>query len=420
MNVASIEFLLSVLAASALFFHLPPGRARRVALAAANAAFLALLIPNAASALALALVLVSGYGVALSLRAHPRRAVLALYLAVLIGAFLVLQKYAFLEALLPASIRHHPLNVVGLSYILFRQIHFLVDAMQGQIEAPTFWGYLNYQLNLLALLAGPIQRFQEFQDYWRDPRPRLPDRHALLMAWLRILIGLVKIAAVGALLLQAHDRFLAQLADSALTVQGAGRTGILLRVAVVLYAYPAYIYFNFSGYCDIVIGAGALFGQRLPENFDRPHLSRNVLDFWTRFHRTLGFWVRDYLFMPMYKGIAEWSSRWAPSLAFLCYFAAFFLAGIWHGATPGFAVFGLLQGAGASAAKLWEMAITRRSGRAGLRRYLESRPIRFAAIVGTLHYYALSVLFFFPGSLWDCILPLRLLGRALVPAGWLP
>src|SRR5206468_5283020 len=140
----------------------------------------------------------------------------------------------------------------------------------------------------------------------------------------------------------------------------------------------------------------------------RPWLSRNVLYFWTRFHRTLGFWVRDYLFMPMYKGIAERSPRWAPSLAFLCYFAAFFLAGIWHGATAGFAVFGLLQGAGASAAKLWEMRITQRRGRAGLRRYLESQPIRVAAIVATLHYYAFSVLFFFPGTLRDCLLPLRL------------
>ena len=78
--------------------------------------------------------------------------------------------------------------------------------------------------------------------------------------------------------------------------------------------------------------------MKLPENFDQPYLSRNVIDYWTRFHRTLGFWIRDYLFLPLYKGVAErWPER-ADSLAFLCYFVAFFVAGIWHGPTANFVV----------------------------------------------------------------------------------
>ena len=101
--------------------------------------------------------------------------------------------------------------------------------------------------------------------------------------------------------------------------------------------------------------------MKLPENFNQPYLARNVLDFWTRFHRTLGFWIRDYLFLPLYKSVAErWPKR-ADSLAFLCYFVAFFVAGVWHGPTANFAVFGLLQAVGASAAKLMGAALAKKA-----------------------------------------------------------
>ena len=133
---------------------------------------------------------------------------------------------------------------------------------------------------------------------------------------------------------------------------GLGRTEAIGHFLGVLYFYPLYLYLNFSGYCDIVIAGASFFGMKLPENFDQPYLSRNVIDFWTRFHRTLGFWIRDYLFLPLYKAVAErWPKR-ADLLAFLCYFVAFFVAGIWHGPTANFVVFGLLQAVGVSAAKL--------------------------------------------------------------------
>jgi len=417
MTVASIEFLVCLLVAAAVFFHLPWRWARQAALAAGNAVVIALLIRNAWSAAALAIFLLSGYAVASWLRSRPSRVVFGLYTASLLAAFALIQKYAFLWPLVPARALEHPVAIVGLSYMLFRQIHFLVDSMQGQVETPDLRAYLNYQLNLLALLAGPIQRFQDFHRYWRNPEPILSDRHDLLKAYLRTLIGVVKIAAIATVLLFARDKLWGQLLDAAGAPHLWGRAGTILKFAIVFYAYPAYVYFNFAGYCDIVIGAGALLGQRLPENFDRPFLSRNILDFWTRWHRTLGFWVRDYLFMPMYKFIAERQPRMAPSLAFACYFVAFFLAGMWHGTTASFAVFGLLHGLGASAAKLWEMLMTRRGGRQGLRRYLESQPVRCAAILATGHYVCFSMLFFSAG-LKETLIMLKLLGTALSPSGW--
>ena len=105
---------------------------------------------------------------------------------------------------------------------------------------------------------------------------------------------------------------------------------------MVFYFYPIYLYFNFAGYCDIVIAASRFFGMKLPENFNRPYLARNVIEFWTRWHITLGTWIRDYLFMPMYKPVVErWPKR-APSLAWIFYFLAFVVAGAWHGGTANF------------------------------------------------------------------------------------
>ena len=189
---------------------------------------------------------------------------------------------------------------------------------------------------------------------------------------------------------------------------------MVIQFAAIFYLYPLYIYSNFSGYCDIVIAGAALLGIKLPENFDRPYLSRNILDFWTRWHRTLGLWIRDYLFTPMYKSIAERNPSRAPSLAFACYFVAFVVAGIWHGIALNFLIFGLLHGAGASATKLWETFLIKKRGRPFLKRYMQSRPVRIAAIVVTLHYAAFTMLFF-SGSLTKCLRPIKVLIEALRP-----
>ncbi|HKQ96747.1 MAG TPA: MBOAT family O-acyltransferase [Candidatus Polarisedimenticolia bacterium] len=416
MTVASLEFLLCLWTGSAIVFRLPAGAARRAALLLADLVVLWLLLPNLASALFLGLVLLSGYGVGQALRARPRTWLFGLYLAALLAAFVVAQKYTFLDAIGAGALLRHPIAVAGLSYVLFRQIHYLVDALQGQIASTSPAAYLAYQINLFALLAGPIQRFQEFEPGWRDPRPHLTDRHDLLRAHFRVLIGVVKVAAIAAVLQYVRDKAWLQLLDGAAAPLPPGALQVLPRFAAAFYGYPAYVYFNFSGYCDIVIGGAALVGQTLPENFDRPYLSRNLLDFWTRWHRTLGFFIRDYLFGPMYKLVAERLPRQAPSLAFLCYFVAFFLAGVWHGSTVNFAIFGLLHGAGASTVKLWEMGIVKRSGRAGLRRYLASEPVRWAAIGLTLHYVAFAMLYFAdaPGNVATA---LRLVGAALRPQG---
>ena len=175
MSFASLEFLVALLLLSAIFFYLPGRQWRQGLLAACNAGFLYLLVPNAESWIALGLFLLSGYVVALLLRKWPSHILFSAYLIALVAAFLVIRKYDLVTANLPESLAVHAVTIVGLSYMLFRQIHFLVDAFQGQIERTSLWAYANYQLNLFTLLSGPIQRYQDFHDHWEKLSPVLED-----------------------------------------------------------------------------------------------------------------------------------------------------------------------------------------------------------------------------------------------------
>jgi D-alanyl-lipoteichoic acid acyltransferase DltB (MBOAT superfamily) len=309
----------------------------------------------------------------------------------------MVKKYVILRPILPAAVWAFPIETLGLSYLLFRQIHFLVDVLQEQITDFTIWDYANYQLNLFGFLSGPIQRYQEFGSAWSSLNPLLKSPFEIRRAFIRIFVGITKVA-ISLLIMSRYSSQRTWFIDHALGAQQPGYAKALARFATVFYGYPVYLYFNFSGYCDIVIASAALLGITMPENFDRPYLSRNMIDYWTRFHRTLGFWIRDYLFTPMYKALASRWSEWSSAMVFPCYFVAFVLAGIWHGSTTNFVVFGILHGIGVSANKAWELFLVQRHGRKGLKTYLASPVVRVAAVLTTWNFVSFTMLFFPEGT----------------------
>jgi D-alanyl-lipoteichoic acid acyltransferase DltB (MBOAT superfamily) len=393
MSICSIEWVASLLVLSAFFFSLPNRFQRQIVLAFCNVVFLTTQMPDWAAWVTLAVFVLSGYGVARIVMAHPRRIILVGYLVLLIAAFLVLKRYVFIKVLLPEALFRRAVATVGLSYMLFRQIQVVVDAFQGQVQELTLWNYVNYQINLFGFVAGPIQRYQEFCRSWVDLGPILTDAESILHAYLRIFLGVLKITLVAGLCLSLFESCSLVLGDAA-TTQRESHGKRILQLLELFYSYPLYIYFNFSGYCDMVIAGAALVGLRMPENFIRPYLSRNMIEFWTRWHRTLGLWIRDYVFTPMYKAIASrWPAR-AASCAFLCYFVAFFLAGVWHGSTWNCVVYGFLNGLGLAVTKLWENHLIKKHGRPWFRSYLQNPAIRVAAIVTTLNFVCLTIFFF--------------------------
>lgn len=162
---------MAVMVIAAVIFFLPRGLPRQILLAVSNAAFLSLSIPNVNSAIATAIFVLSGFVVAEFLRRtlnhRARPYLLAAYIFLLLAAFVVLKEYQFLGILFPPGVISRRISIVGLSYILFRQIHYVVDVSEGQIEQTSLWTYLNYQFNLFTLYSGPIQRYQHFTESWR-------------------------------------------------------------------------------------------------------------------------------------------------------------------------------------------------------------------------------------------------------------
>jgi alginate O-acetyltransferase complex protein AlgI len=391
MSVSSLEFLLALFFVSAVFFQLPGTLSRQVAFAVCSAAFLFSYIPDYRSWIVLFGFLLSGFGCARLLSVRPSRALFTAYLLLLIATFAVLKKYEFIKTCIPERMLDLNVEIVGLSYMLFRQIHFIVDVMQGQIERPSLWAYLNYQLNPFTLLAGPIERHQDFQAYWQHPEPLLVEKHEVLKAHLRLFLGVIKIILISEVFHSAFSSLLGQLESG---IPSGGGPKALIKLIFMLYFYLFHLYMNFSGYCDVVIAAASLVGLRVPENFNYPFFARNILDYWSRWHITLGHWIRDYLFTPFYKAGAERFPRHTSTVAVIGYFVAFTLAGIWHGSTWNFLIYGLLHGAGASAAKLWENLIVKYAGRPGLKRYLKSRAVRRVATVATFHYACFTLFFF--------------------------
>ncbi len=177
------------------------------------------------------------------------------------------------------------------------------------------------------LVAGPIVRFHEIAD-------QLPERHQNRAAdfaagFPRFALGLAKKTIVA--------DTIAPVAESVFSLHPADMTTASAWLGVT--AYTLQIYFDFSGYSDMAIGLGRMFGFRLPENFARPYSAVSITDFWRRWHMSLSRWFRDYLYIPL------GGNRGGPAKTYRNLAIVFLLTGFWHGAAWTFVVWGAYHGA---------------------------------------------------------------------------
>ena len=296
-----------------------------------------------------------------------------------VGLFLILKRYPGFDFL---DILDDPLNVIGISYIMFRQIHLLIDASYISGLPFSTVRYVSYLMAFWTLLAGPIQRYQDFCT-GLDSIGR-PQSETAIKDFHRIVNGLLKAFVIAPLFLDASD-------ISMLQNSGAQWTD----VAIVFYGYPIYLYLNFSGYVDIVIGVARLCGfTTIPENFNRPYLARNVQDFWSRWHISLAVWIRYYLFTPLSKFLLERGGRRLEgTLLILAVLITFFLVGLWHGPTTNFVVFGMLQGFGVVATGIYGKILKSTLGEDTRARYQKSSLNRTASVALCFHFNCATFIF---------------------------
>jgi alginate O-acetyltransferase complex protein AlgI len=398
MAIGSLTFL--VFAALVIVaWHLLPGpRSRSILFLTANLAFCATMGSGVLVFVPLLVFLLSGYA-AVKIRARcPSGGVLALLVGALTLAFCWLKQYWFLA---PLGFLHRSYTTVGLSYVFFRVVHLVIDARDAAVVRDLEpLAYANYTLNFTSLIAGPIQYYQDFA------RPPTAVTGAVVGAALeRVIGGLLKLVIIGPMLIGIHHAAVARLTADAQGLQS------LLAGVVGLTSYPVYLYFNFSGYMDIVIGIGRLIGLQLPENFNRPFTARNFTDFWARYHMTLSGWLRDYVYTPLLRVLMTHFDD--PSLDLLlgtaALFVTFLLIGVWHGPTLMFALYGILLAVGAITSKLYQAVLINRLGRTKYRALALRSDYQACSMGLTFTWYVVSMVCFWATG-HEAVHILRVLG----------
>jgi alginate O-acetyltransferase complex protein AlgI len=424
MDTASFQFILFGLAVALISNFRRSQTWRSAVLFLASFFFLGLLAQDLIVLLPLAGFLLVGYmGLALIQRGWSRAAVWSILAVILI--YVWLKKYTLFPH---AVFLQHPYFTLGLSYILFRVLHLLIESGDGDEKrqvGPV--AYLLYTLNFTTLVSGPIQRYDEFaQDQFaREPLPLGPRVIGLQIE--RIIRGFFKVNVLAMLLHAVQEDALAQMAQPfPLSV----KLFAAFKLAVV---YPFFLYANFSGYIDVVIALGRLIRLRLPENFDRPFSASSFLDFWNRWHITLSTWLKTYVYNPLLLALMRRISSPAvqPLLGVFCFFVTFFLIGIWHGRTSEFAFYAVLLGAGAAINKFWQLWLAGRLGRKGYKALAANSLYTAFARGLTFSWFALSLFWFWAdwqqiGKIvtalsivqWLGVWLLVWLSATLVLAGW--
>ncbi|MFZ0133389.1 MAG: MBOAT family O-acyltransferase [Desulfobacterales bacterium] len=276
---------------------------------------------------------------------RPYRALIVVGLVVnllIIGVF----KYTdFIVANLAATagVAFTPWNIIlplGISFFTFQQISYLVDLKRGAAPAYPFHKYFLYVTFFPQLIAGPIVRHDELiGQFGLDPfREGVYER--LAKGFGLLVIGLFKKMILA--------DTVAETASALFNAAAAGGTLSLGAAWVAAAAYTLQIYYDFSGYSDMAIGLGSLFGLTIPVNFNAPYRAVSIGDFWRRWHITLSRFLRDYLYIPM-GGNRHGMPRQVAALM-----ATMLLGGLWHGAGWTFVIWGGVHGLALVANHLWE------------------------------------------------------------------
>ena len=224
---------------------------------------------------------------------------------------------------------------VGISFYTFHAISYVVDVYHRRVEPERHFANIAFYISFFPqLIAGPIVRASYIMHQIRRPRPWSGAQQAIgVRLFLRGFIYKAVIADT-----------LAQIADPVFSRPDQYGAHALLTATVAFYAQ---IYFDFAGYSSMAIGTARLFGYRFPPNFNYPYAAASVTEFWRRWHMSLSFWLRDYLY------VALGGNR--GGVLFVCrnLMITMMLGGLWHGAAWNYVIWGVLHGTGLCLNKLW-------------------------------------------------------------------
>jgi len=273
-----------------------------------------------------------GYGVSIYKEKGSDRIARRFMIASIVINILVLGFFKYADfiisnlKLIPALSNLEPLNLalpIGISFYTFQTMSYTIDIYKGEAKMqknPVSFGA--YVAMFPQLVAGPIVRYRQIDAYLRERKESL----AFIASGVRtFLAGLAKKIFLANMAGQLWKTF-SEIPVGQRTVAGCW-------IGIICYSFQ--IYFDFSGYSDMAIGLGKMFGFKFLENFNYPYISKSITEFWRRWHISLSTWFRDYVYIPL------GGSRCSPVLNYRNILIVWFLTGFWHGASWNFIVWGL-------------------------------------------------------------------------------
>ncbi len=263
---------------------------------------------------------------------------------------------------------------IGISYFVFKTLTYTLDIYRENIEQPekSFWNYLLYVSFFPNIISGPISRAADLLPQF-TARFQL-DKDMIGKGLFLILSGVFKkICIADVLAVNLVDRVF----DSPEYFNG-------FEALMASYAYTIQLYFDFSGYTDLVIGLALLLGFQVLPNFNKPFLAQNVTDFWRRWHMTLSSWLRDYLFTPLSLKLRNIKTTGLV----ITVLVTFILCGFWHDAKVTFIIWGAMH----AIAMAWDIITNKR--RARFKKKKNIGWYKVLSVIITFHFLVLSFIMF--------------------------
>ncbi|MEW9052991.1 MAG: MBOAT family O-acyltransferase [Neobacillus sp.] len=226
---------------------------------------------------------------------------------------------------------------LGISFFTFQQIAFIVDSYRGETKHYRFFEYCLFVTFFPQLIAGPIVHHKEMMPQFEDKTNASYHSKNIALGVYIFILGLAKKVLIA-------DNF----AIVANAGYSAGKPLSFFESWITSLSYTMQLYFDFSGYCDMAIGAALLFNIVLPINFNSPYKALNIQDFWRRWHMTLNRFLTQYLYIPL------GGSRIGEVRTYINIFIIFFVSGIWHGAGWTFIIWGILHGLASMINRAWK------------------------------------------------------------------
>lgn len=226
------------------------------------------------------------------------------------------------------------LGFIGISYVTFRTIQIIIETYDGLIEDMKVLDFTYFILFFPSLSSGPVDRSRSFQSNANNAIEGKTYANEYLTAGIyRIFKGVF------------YKFFIANLINM-YWMSKIPSAHSFIHTINYMYSYSLYLFFDFAGYSSIAIGTGYILGIKLPENFDAPFLSRNMKEFWNRWHMSLSFWFRDFIYTRFVMGFMKkkrFKSRFTAS--YVAYLITMGSMGIWHGVKFFYVIYGLYMAA---------------------------------------------------------------------------